>query len=165
MQRIVIQQTDRINTKESSSVECKDFCRKEQQDRFPGDCGQVGMDKPKMRDYIQRREYWESSLELKIFSGQGKHPGIYKSDPAKIISRAMKPELSICQLAKGVGWPGKIWAAQQPDSHGNHEGGGRPLLTVNRLDCFFIITCSISLSLLTVFEITFLVLSFFVLTQ
>jgi hypothetical protein len=27
------------------------------------------MDKAKLRVYNQRREYWESSLELKIFSG------------------------------------------------------------------------------------------------
>jgi len=69
MQRKIIQQTHGANAKESSSVKCRDLSRKEQQNRFPGDSGQVGKDNGKMREHNGRREYRERSLEFRIISG------------------------------------------------------------------------------------------------
>lgn len=86
-------------------MECRDLSREGQQNRFPGDSGQVGKDLAKMREHYGSREYWERSVEFRIISGVRKEIQCNRNSLestrailAKTLSWDLKPELaSFCK--------------------------------------------------------------------
>lgn len=103
---------------------CRDLSREGQQNRFPGDSGQVGMDKAKMREHYGSREYWETSVEFRMISGVRKEIQCNRNSLestrailAKTLSRDLKPELAIfCNQAwhpvDGIGTPTQLLKLQ-----------------------------------------------------